>query len=505
MIRSFLLVLFAFVSLWATCTSGSYNNVVSFGYKSCSYGGGYANGDPCNNPCNEVLTACGGCPSVAQSGNLYYTSLKQKSECVNSGVGCTTGNINDACSYAVRCATQAEADSVNCALNPTDSGCVVCADTTYTMCRNEYIVELGSGGYWAAVEYQVTMHACSDGTGEAVAERRGSELPNVDCRENPFGQNSSSSSYDSLQCVGNIGNRCIMRVGSQSETFNCPCDNGCKEALQPNSSCYNMADSILKARSSASSSPSSSPSSSGSSSGSGASSSSGSGESSGSAESSGSSPPVGDSSDWEYDYSVVLEAIRNATEATAVYSGEQINQLSGLRSDMAQYSQTEAEKSDSLRSAIEAIGDSISSLKDTSGTGEALSKIDSIRNYLDSLNEARKSDSGYVDVELDEDVLVVDTSTSKSKVNSALGLSEVAPTGCYSINFDLFGGQLLGGRSGTSYSKDSLKFNLCAIKVGSVTFNVMDFLRRLFAAALGLFTIALWIYAFKNAFGAVGD
>ena len=85
---------------------------------------------------------------------------------------------------------------------------------------------------------------------------------------------------------------------------------------------------------------------------------------------------------------------------------------------------------------------------------------------MTSLNEARRSDSGYVDVELDEDVLVVDTSTSKSKVNSALGLSEVTPTGCYSINFDLFGGQLLGGRSGTSYSQDSLKFNLCAIKVG---------------------------------------
>lgn len=476
MIRAFFLVLLAVASVWSACTEYT----------------GFIQSTNCFTT-SESGIACGYFEKT-QYGTLYYFS-GQLGSCPQR-IGYT-----DYYCYRYRCESKEDL----CEVEPNADGCVTCVDTTYTMCRNEYIINLGSGGYWAAVEYQVTMKACSDGTGEAVSEKRGSELPNVDCRENPFGQNSSSSSYDSLQCVGNIGNRCIMRVGSQSETFNCPCDNGCLEALQPNSSCYNMADSILKARSSASSSGSSSPSSSGSSSGSGASSSSDSVESSGSAESSGSSASGGDSGDWEYDYSAVLEAIRNATEATAVYSGEEVNQLSGLRSDLSQYSETQAEKSDSLLSALKALGDSISSLKDTSGTGDALSKMDSIRNYLDSLNEARKGDSGYVDVELDEDVLVVDTSTSKSTINSALGLSEVTPSGCYSIDFDLFDGQLLGGWSGTSYSKDSLKFNLCAVKVGSVTFNVMDFLRRLFAAALGLFTITLWIYAFKNAFGAVGD
>ena len=287
MIRAFLFLLLAFASVWSACVT-----------QSVSQSGGCSSGAPY------------GCPWV-NNGETGYT-------CKSDNV------IFKYCQYsafaggyyrAIVCSNSSEADSAYCALNPSADGCVTCADTTYTTCRNEYIVDLGgSGGYWAAVEYQVTLHACSDGTGEAVAEKRGSELPNVDCRENPFGSDPDSSKADSMRCVGQIGPNCIIQVGP-NQSFMCPCE-GCEYLSK---TCSDIMDSLFRSSSSRSSSSASEPSSSsqGGSSGS-------EGGSSGSEGGEGGSSGSGGATSSGIDYSAqlkriqdTLDAVRNNTAITA--------------------------------------------------------------------------------------------------------------------------------------------------------------------------------------------
>lgn len=261
----------------------------------------------------------------------YYTNCSissSQSGCSVSGHISYIGSITNICTIA--CTSESEADSVYCALNPTADGCVKCDTITETDCKNEYIVTWtstgigSSNGYWAAVEIRRTYRRCTDGTEELLSEQQGSELPNVDCRENPFGSDSSQSS--DVRCVGAIGNTCIFESGI-GETFTCSCDGSCDDALRPGSDCAHKRDSVFAGRSSASSSGSSASSSESSASSS---------ESSASSSASSSPSSSGSEGGDEHDYSGVLEQIRQNTATTAGYSGQNNRELKTVNGNLNQ-------------------------------------------------------------------------------------------------------------------------------------------------------------------------
>ncbi|MCR5029620.1 MAG: hypothetical protein K6A31_10230 [Fibrobacter sp.] len=218
-------------------------------------------------------------------------------------------------------------------MDPTAPGCVTCDTITETDCKNEYIVTWtstgigSSNGYWAAVQIRRTYRRCTDGTEELLSEQQGSELPNVDCRENPFGSDSSSSSP--VRCVGAIGNTCIFESGI-GESFTCACDGSCSDALRSGSECAAKVDSVLAERSSASSASSSASESSASSASSSAS------ESSASSSASSSPSSSGSEGGDEHDYSGVLEQIKRNTATTAGYSGQNNRELKTVNGNLNQ-------------------------------------------------------------------------------------------------------------------------------------------------------------------------
>lgn len=285
---------------------------------SCSpvnnYTGGYTN------LCGGT-TNCSGC-AVGDPGNKPYTCRNQY------WVGTKTAQCRPLYSYSawyhywtgVCCTTQAEADSVYCAMYPTAEGCVVETDTTLFACTDNIS---GNGGLYrlSCKAQNGVVTSCNGKTNVDIATDGTLVRPlQGTCAQNGFGtgviggatSDSTAPQSANAECFAIVGSTCHMKDKISGNTFRCECDGSCNVALRNlmagNADCTNpyeqpgQGDSLDLPFSSASSSPSSS----------------GSGEGSSPSSSPGGE---GNSSDFEYDYTEILEAIQANTQQTATELG----------------------------------------------------------------------------------------------------------------------------------------------------------------------------------------
>lgn len=122
----FLWLLVAAGDGWGSCRTGNWE--VPLGYHPIVYGySGYN--------CSGTLQKCGkyptGCPSTYKNGNDYLAGISEVPDgrCFSGSdyeTGCTMTQLSykySVCHASVICTSQAEADSVNCELNPDLEGC----------------------------------------------------------------------------------------------------------------------------------------------------------------------------------------------------------------------------------------------------------------------------------------------------------------------------------------------------------------------------------------------
>ena len=270
-------------------------------------------------PTNQALASNAGCyTGYISVANLSY-SCGQNSNGHYINVG---GSI--AC-----CNNQAEVDSVDCAVNPSLPKCIVTTDTTLFACSS---TGTGTSGLFrlSCVAQNGVVVSCNGKTdvdintdGVLVREMSGT------CAANGFengivgGASADSTQPQSAECFAVLGSKCAMRDRNSGNTYTCDCDGSCDYAMrqqalgsgcvnpypQPGSSQSINMSSWNEAQSAAQQSSAQQPGSSASEPGSSA---------------SGDTPM----SDFEYDYTDVLENIRANTQ----YTGTQLNQLNSKAS-----------------------------------------------------------------------------------------------------------------------------------------------------------------------------
>lgn len=229
------------------------------------------------------------------------------------------------------CDTQAEADSVACANDPTLPHCVVETDTTLWACSEDMV-----NGSPVARIYKLECKAKNgvviscNGKQDVDIETDGQMTAAYGgtCAQNGYenGVQSGGGPQDSTgvngDCFAITGATCHMKDPVSGNTWRCDCDGDCNVAVRmmAQGQCRNpyeqssASDSLhLGSSGSSSDSGGSSPSSSDSG-----------GSSPSSSDSGGSSPSSGGSgADFEYDYTAVLEDIRANTQ----YTGQQARDL----------------------------------------------------------------------------------------------------------------------------------------------------------------------------------
>ena len=226
-------------------------------------------------------------------------------------------------------------DSVYCEQNPTAAGCAVETDTTLFACSDSFS---GNGGLYRlsckalngeviSCNGKTSIDIATDGT--LVRPLQGT------CAQNGFGTgiiggataDTASPQSANADCFAIIGSTCHMKDKVSGNTFTCDCDGSCNVALRNlmagNANCQNpypqpsSSDGAVSLPFQSSSSASSSPSSSeGGSSG---------GTSSGDGTSS--------SSDFEFDYTEVLDNIRANTQQTATEVGRSNEFLNDIKNN----------------------------------------------------------------------------------------------------------------------------------------------------------------------------
>ena len=345
-VKKLLILLAVLASLsWGACTSGSYNIAASdigincipcdgnnWSEQNCSSyagcGGSWSNYCRDIFPDNCVCTKYrNSCPSSGRVGSQYYTGVVRL--LARNSSGCTFQPNNVYCNYTVSCSTQAEADSVRCALDPTADGCAVETDTTLFACSDSFSGKSGLyrlackalNGVVTSCNGKTNVDVLTDGT--LVRPLQGT------CAQNGFetgiigGATADTSSPQSANadCFAIIGSTCHMKDKVSGNTFTCDCDGSCNVALRNlmagNANCQNpypqpsSSDGALSLPFQSSSSASSSPSSSEG------------GSSGGTSEGTSSGDGTSSSSDFEYDYTEVLDNIRANTQ----YNGTVLNDI----------------------------------------------------------------------------------------------------------------------------------------------------------------------------------
>lgn len=353
----------------------------------------------CNGPwqCTPDITLC-------ESYGLGY----------NAGVSDRRGQCSSGgyAYYYTCCDTQAEADSVACSNDPTLPNCAVVSDTLIFACSDSFV-----DGQAVATIYRLSCKATNgeltecNGKQDVDIPTDGQPVKQMQgtCAQNglpngPFGGATPQDSTElpngaNAECFAITGSKCHMKDKMSGNTFTCDCDGSCQVAIQNlmagSASCTNpypqpnsSSDSLHL-----DSSPSS-----------GASSSDSGGGSSPSSSESGSSGSEGggnSSEDFEWDYNLVLDAIRANTQ----YTGSEVNRLNDKADKANDYLQQIANKdwnptinvgspnvtlnADTAKAPAQILGllnDKMSggepNAGDTAGTGAELSnimgKIDSI-------------------------------------------------------------------------------------------------------------------------------
>ena len=271
--------------------------------------------------CEPYLGCTGNETTCHSSGNVYYYGLKKSCYCSgNNG-----WRVRCDLSWTGYCTSQAEADSAYCALNPQDPSCVPAEqDTSIFVCNESYEYNYQTG---QEKQPYMQLYRCDckwNSTNQTGTCNGKTNIdPKVDCElvmnvpgtcnDNGYQQGlNTDTTGSSATCFAIVGNNCYMRDNRSGNTFTCACDGNCNYAYEQMNRgfCENpyfsssSQDSTFDPFSS-----SSNPSSSSSGEGGGTSSSSGEG-----GETPGSS--ASDSSDFEYDYTSILEAIQANTQGT---------------------------------------------------------------------------------------------------------------------------------------------------------------------------------------------
>lgn len=262
--------LFAIVSgAWGACVSSEFRSVTQF---QCSAHSGY---------CDDAGSTTT-CPTIMTSGGMYWIHTDDENwsgcyaynYCQNQ---CGWNNCKfRTCYYRTSCDTQAEADSVRCAQDPTLEGCVVEIDTTLFACTDNIS---GNGGLYrlACKATNGVVTSCNGKTNVDIATDGTLVRPlQGTCSQNGFntgvigGATSDSTAPQSANadCFAIVGSTCHMKDKASGNTFRCECDGSCNVALRNlmagNADCTNpyeqpeQSDSLDLPLSSPSSSPSSS-------------------------------------------------------------------------------------------------------------------------------------------------------------------------------------------------------------------------------------------------------
>ena len=244
-----------------------------------------------------------------------------------SEFGCTGQQV---VGMAYCCASQAEADSARCALNPSAPGCVVLQDTSIFVCNESYEYNYQTG---QEKQPYMQLYRCDckwDATNKTgTCNGKTNVNPKTDCElvmnvpgtcnENGYQQGPNTDTTGSnATCYAIVGDKCYMRDNRSGNTFTCACDGNCNYAYEQmkRGFCENPYFSSTSQDSTFDPFTSSSyPSSSGSEGGEGGGTSSSSGEGGEGGEGSSASSPS-DSGDFEYDYTSILEAIQANTQGT---------------------------------------------------------------------------------------------------------------------------------------------------------------------------------------------
>ena len=185
--------------------------------------------------CNLPSTACEDSGILNLCGGVGYAQFLRNSCC---GYGNTCAYYDVYC-----CDTQAEADSVNCTLNPTAEGCVQEIDTTLYFCKSEMPLGEGTTGGWKSYVFKCrckaqngTITSCNGKQNIDVTEDC-TPYKSMDgmCAENgyPDGVSGSTDSTGAnADCMATFNGDCYMKDRRSGNTFSCPCDGSCEYALR---------------------------------------------------------------------------------------------------------------------------------------------------------------------------------------------------------------------------------------------------------------------------------
>lgn len=283
----------------------------------------------CNNPDRNPSSICatsgtnlkGECPTKRNpcTGAVWYMvgGPQVPLTCDTYQSGCNGNSV--ICNYEIECSTQAEADSLMCVLNPTAEGCVQEQDTTIFVCNESYEYNYQTG---QEKQPYMQLYRCDckwDATNKTGTCNGKTNIdPKVDCElvmnvpgtcnDNGYQQGpNTDTTGSSATCFAIVGDKCFMRDNRSGNTFTCTCDGNCNYAYEQMKQgfCENPYFSSASQDSTINPFSSSSEPSSGGSEG---------GNSSGSE--GGDSSASGDSTDFEYDYTSILEAIQANTQGT---------------------------------------------------------------------------------------------------------------------------------------------------------------------------------------------
>lgn len=182
--------------------------------------------------CSEIMEGCiGTCSGTQQIGTYFYTSASSNiSYCDNSVSGCYVNSVPNKCYYYIRCDTQAEADSIYCAMNPDASGCFTAKDTTTYGCKDE--IEITQGG-------AVTYHAVYKFTGKTT-QGGGVEWSSYEELENsPMScADVGYCEYGQTKCLGDLGGWYAQSSSSSSEINWSSSSVSCKQTGQYGNTCF---------------------------------------------------------------------------------------------------------------------------------------------------------------------------------------------------------------------------------------------------------------------------
>lgn len=325
----FLALLLFCTHSWGACQSSTSDYYsYSLGRVTCYYGQSCGVGDV---PKCSSTNACVSCPSTYSANGYFYADGRNSNAssawCLDVNSSCGSTSPLSYCRYYTRCTSQAEADSVKCELNPSAPGCVVLQDTSIFVCNESFEYNYQTGQekqpymqlYRCDCKWDATNHTGTCNGKTNVNPKTDCELvmniPGT-CNQNGYQQGpNTDTTGSSATCYAIVGDKCYMRDNRSGNTFTCGCDGNCNYAYEQMNRglCENPYFSSASQDSTFDPFSSSSfPSSSGSEGGEGGETSSSSGE--GGEGTSGSS--AGDSIDFEYDYTSILEAIQANTQGT---------------------------------------------------------------------------------------------------------------------------------------------------------------------------------------------